>query len=65
LRVTTYHPCMARKKSTLERQLEESIRRAKKGTLRKPSALSDRLRAMDDEDLPDSLANPDDYPDDE
>ncbi len=48
---------MARKKTALERQLEESIRRVKKGQ-HKPSALADRLRKMDRSDLPDSLTCP-------
>ena len=57
---------MARKKSALERQLEESIRLAKKGKFRKrPDSLAARLRKMDDEDKPDSLSNPDDYPDED
>lgn len=62
----SYHWVVPRKKSLLERQLEESIRLAKKGKFRKkPDSLSARLRAMDDEDLPSSLENPDDYPDED
>ena len=62
----SYHLDVPRKKSALERQLEESIRLAKKGAFRKkPDSLADRLRHMDDEDLPDSLADPADYEDDD
>lgn len=53
-----------RKKSDLERQLEESIKLAKAGAFRKHDrdSLGRRLRARDGLDMPDALADPDDEP---
>lgn len=53
-----------RKKSELERQLEESIRLAKAGHFRKHKrdSLGAHLRSQDGLDMPDSLADPDEFP---
>jgi hypothetical protein len=56
---------MGKRKSQLQRQLEESIRRAKAGTLpvqQDRDSLLRRLQAQDGLDIPDSLADPLEHP---
>lgn len=54
---------MGRKKSALEKKLEESIKAVKRGEIGPNSRkkFSDRLRDMDDVNKPSSLDDPDSY----
>ena len=56
---------MARKKSALERKLEDSIKLVKRGQFPKKDSLERRLRRMDDADMPDSLDGDEAFPKEE